>query len=139
MTRLGHRGAVLALIGAVWMLYGASRFGDPPEAADRLVYALVPVGVWAGAWIATGALAAAYALARPGGDRVGFAALVAMPAVRAAVYLWAWLLALTPGPPAGDRDGYTGALIWAAVIAVVLIVADWPDDTRTTGPLAADG
>ncbi|MFF7365805.1 hypothetical protein [Streptomyces sp. NPDC008125] len=104
-ARLSWRGLTLATSGIAWISYGASLAVQPRYGTVRgiqVLLGLAPMPVWGWAWIVAGAVALAYAVARPGRDLPGVAAAMAPP------LLWALAYAL------GGASG-TSATAWGAV------------------------
>lgn len=73
-------------------------------------------------WV-LGALIAAAGAIRPGLERAAFVAAVLMPAERALSHLWSWSAWIIPGVPAGDPHGWQGAIVWAVLAGLVMILA----------------
>lgn len=126
---LGRRGAMLLVFGVLWIIMGAGTTQTPLDPDSPLVHERFPEGLRGSLWLATGALAIFYAWRPPGlRDAVGFVALYAMPATRVLSFGWAYLDHLIPwiGGP-GQDDAWRGAVVYAAMIAAVVITAGWPE------------
>lgn len=132
--RLGRRGAVLLILGLLWILQGIGVYLAPYNAnvgSELLVHEQLPVWLRVSVWCGTGVVAVAYALRRACADTPGFLALVFMPVERAASYGWGFLMYLVPGVPDGYPRGLVSATVWAGVAALVIIVAGWREPTPT--------
>ncbi|MFF6931478.1 hypothetical protein ACFY9D_35150, partial [Streptomyces californicus] len=78
-NRLGRRGAYLACAGMAWTMLGLSFMTEPSPNTVRgmvLLRQIAPMWVWGALWVVCGLTAIAFALARTGRDRYGFAAAV---------------------------------------------------------------
>lgn len=131
-ARLGRRGLVLTMLGAIWVLVGLSTLTTParPEYTLLELFA-VPRGA---AWVVTGIVAMVYAWRPQGEDRRGFLALYVMAAYRCAAYLLGWVAWVVdgvsmPGGP-GEQNGVFGALAWAAVVTLIVIISGWSESHR---------
>lgn len=124
--RLGRRGAVLGALGTVWALYGFGQLIEPvPSTVSlRLALWMAPLDVWMWAWIGAGVTAVACAwLSRPA-DWPGFVALYVLAVPWGLSNLMSW-------QPFGDNPrGWVGAAIWAALVAVISVVAGWDEPSR---------
>lgn len=131
-TRLGRRGTILTLNGAIATLYGAGLIVAPPP--DRrslyLLLMLAPLPVWAWAWITAGVAALGYAWAGPSRDWPGFTAVWAISAAWATGLLLAWW-------PLGESPrGWITACMFGAFGAVCLVVIGWEE---SPGRARSDG
>lgn len=131
--RLGRRGAFLILVGAVWILRGWDLLVEPSD-GELLHQVVLSSAARGGAWIVTGTVAVLAAVRSTGRDGLGFVALVVMPAVLLASHAWAGVQEALGEPVAGAT--WSGVVRWAAVIAVVLIVAGWPEPPTADGARA---
>ena len=129
---VGKRGQILLVFGLVWIGLGVGVLteGDPAYYDQIVPFTWLPETVRAWLWIVTGAAAVAYAW-RPriiAHDGLGFLALYLMPAYRCGAFLWGWLdsrLPLGGGP--GYPHGWVSALIYAAMVAAVIVCSTWPN------------
>jgi hypothetical protein len=124
--RLGRRGQALLVLGLAFLFVGIETLLSPdPIPPDRfLLHALIPSDVRAAIWIVSGGLAIAAAWRR-GGDGFGFAALVVPLVIRSVSLLWstvAYLVGATSWPL-----GWTGAIIWLLLLALVLLISGWAE------------
>jgi hypothetical protein len=122
-VRLGRRGAVLMLLGVVWLLIGAFQILQPPPPANRaglyLLTLLAPYEWWGGVWIAA-SLAAVTAAPRMASDTYGFVALMVPP--------WLWTLVNLAGWALGQAPrGWAAAMVYAALASMIMVVAGWPE------------
>lgn len=127
--RLGRRGASLLVLGIIFVLVGLQTLLSPPVAdfSDRfLLHTLIPHPLQAALWIVPGLLALKAATIRgPGPDGFGFVALVVPLVVRIVSYLFS-VVAFLLG--AGTwAYGWASALIWIAILALVLIISGWAE------------
>jgi hypothetical protein len=122
--RLGHRGALLVLLGGIALLYGVSLLTVPPSphpAGLRLLLSRMDLHGWGITLIVAGAVAVLYAPARQGRDWPGFTALVLVWLPWSLSYFVSWW-------PQGDnaRGWVTGA-IFAIFAAVPAVGATWDE------------
>ena len=129
---VGKRGQILLVFGLIWIGLGVGVLteGEPAYYDQIVPFTWLPETVRAWLWIATGAVAVAYAW-RPriiAHDGLGFLALYLMPAYRCGAFLWGWLDSRLPlgGGPGGLGD-LASALIYAAVVAAVMVCSSWPN------------
>jgi hypothetical protein len=128
-ARLGRRGAALLVLGVIFLLVGLNAAIAPPDVdlSDRfLLHTLIPHPLQALLWIVPGALAIrASAHKGPGNDGFGFIALVVPLIIRIVSYLVSFLAFLVG---AGTwAFGWSQALIWVAILALILIIAGWAE------------
>jgi len=125
---LGHRGRGQLLLAAAWLFIGIDSIADPTVTPTRyLFHESLPPILRAGMWIATGLVATVTAWWAPGKDKWGFVALVIPPAVRFFSYGMAWILGALPLGSIGYVNGWIGAAVWAAVVAIVIHIAATPE------------
>lgn len=127
--RLGRRGAALAVLGAIFILVGLDVIisPDPVHMSDRfLLHTLIPHPIMAAIWIIPGTLAVYASTHRgPGPDGFGFMALVVPLILRIVSYVFsfvAFLFGASTWP-----FGIASALIWTAILALILIIAGWAE------------
>ncbi|WNO26041.1 membrane protein [Arthrobacter phage Wildwest] len=128
-SRLGRRGAALAVLGVIFMLVGLNAAIAPPtvDLSDRfLLHTLIPHPLQALLWIVPGGLALWASIHKgPERDGFGFMALVVPLILRIVSYLWsfvAYLCGLGTWP-----FGWASVLIWLAILALILIIAGWAE------------
>ena len=132
-ARLGRRGTLLALLGAIWIATGITTLIAPPSPGYLLLnIATEAQGV---AWIATG-MVALWCANRPSGhDALGWIALYIMAAYRVLAYGWGlveWAITVDAG---GSLRAAFGALVWVAVLIILVVCAGWPEpEDPQTGP-----
>lgn len=127
--RLGRRGAVLLILGIIWVMQGVAIpvAGDPPTPQDAwLLHTEIPVVLRVALWVATGAVAIVGAtVQRPRWERWGYMALVLMPLERALSYLWSYIVFAVSWGDIGYGRGWVGASIWAASFVLIVTIAGW--------------
>ena len=132
-TRLGVHGCGLLLIAAIWALMGAGVLTAPhvTGSADTiLIHQYIPMPFRATMWLTASALCVTYAIDRRGPRRDGIALALATipPMLRAASYLWSWIMSVVPGEPTGSPRGWLTAAIYACMVGLVWLVAAIRDD-----------
>lgn len=130
-SEMNKRGQVLVILGIIWVAIGASVYMDPhPRGWEHIwMFSAPPVWLRAGAWVATGLVAVLFAV-RPRWithDGFAFLALYVMPAERAAGFLWGWLDHLMPWGGPGYSRGLLGGLVYLVIVALIMVIATWPD------------
>jgi hypothetical protein len=127
--QVNTRGRVLLILGLVWMGIGLDVALDPvpPGWENIWLFTHVPAEWRAGAWFLTGFLAIIVGLRRRNteDDGFGFAALYLMPAERAAAFLYGYMDYLLPFGGPGAPGGLLDALIYVAIVALILVLSDW--------------
>jgi hypothetical protein len=133
LPRLGRRGLMLLLLGLAYTSIGfgfvlipQERFSAP--GAGGLLQVLD--SPWFGfLWIAGGVVACAsgFVRARTGHDAIGFNGLVVPAFVWSAFYTWSFLANVTTGGELGRPSAWIAAVVYAALTAIVLFLARWPD------------
>lgn len=137
--QIGRRGVMLLTFGVLWTVIGAGALSSSGSISPSLIHEYLPAWLRASLWIACGLLAIAYAFRPPGlSDRVGFAALYIMPAVRVLSYTLAWIDYLVPIGGEGYELGWRFAAIYASMLATVVITSGWPEPVRTPRPHELD-
>lgn len=132
---LGRRGAVLAVLGIAFVFNGLGGLatGQPPKPEHMLLFTYIPTIPSALLWIIPGLAALVAAAQRgTGRDGFGFAALVVPLGLRAFSFIWS-----TVSYFAGASDwpfAWTGALTWIALLAMILIIAGWPEEPDLPRP-----
>ncbi|QOP65151.1 membrane protein [Arthrobacter phage Phives] len=128
-SRLGRRGAALLVLGVIFMLVGLNAAIAPPDVdlSDRfLLHTLIPHPIQALLWTVPGILAIRASTHKgPGNDGFGFIALVVPLIIRIVSYLFSFVAYLFG---AGTWPfGWAQALIWLAILALILIIAGWAE------------
>jgi hypothetical protein len=126
IRRFGFRGTALVIIGTIWVGIGFSITGEP-DRPPLLLMELLPDWLRIFLWLGSGTLAVALGLTK-GNDAIGWVALYLMPAVRIASYSFGTVdyFATTVGGPGLER-GWLYALVWIAVISLIVVCAKWPE------------
>jgi hypothetical protein len=116
VQRIGHRGAFLAFLALLDILYGYSILAEPGLVGN---YDLgLTVQSWGLVWLATGIVLLTGIATRH--DRVHFGLAAALKAAWAMIWFKLWLFEHTP-------RGWVPVVIWAAFAAVVVVVSSWPE------------
>lgn len=134
-ARLGRRGAALLVLGVIFMLVGldVALAPDPPDLDRFLLHTLIPHPLRAALWLIPGALAIWASVHKgPGPDGFGFVALVVPLIIRIVSYVFSFVAFLLG---AGTwAFGWASALIWLAILALILIIAGWAEVPSGTVP-----
>ncbi|HEY5834969.1 hypothetical protein [Streptomyces sp.] len=128
--RVGHRGALLTMLGTIALLYGVSLITTPPPVRPpglRLLLGLMGLHGWGATLTAAGVVAILCAPLRQGRDWPGWAALVL-------VWLpWSLSFFVSWWPEGSNPRGWVSGLIFAALAGAPAVCADWdepPPDPR---------
>lgn len=121
--RVGHRGACLLFFAILDLIYGTILVTLPTPIPGTNILNYInhhwpPLPVWGGAWITVGLVCAIHAFRYR--DTPGFVAAMFIKFSWATAYAWAWL----------DGAGLlalAGAAIWTMTVALVAIIATWPE------------
>lgn len=135
VRRVGLRGEALTLLGAAWILMGVGVLTGQhhPQGTD-LWHLTIPETIRGWLWIISGlsALIGArcYRL-----SNIALFLLMLMPMARATSFLWAWIVSVIPGPPAGMPGGWFSAVYHLVMIGFVFFTAhipatSWREDAR---------
>lgn len=125
---LGRRGASLVVLGLAFVFVGLGVMlnHEPPDYDRFLIHTFMPTPLRAALWLIPGLLALLAAAKRgTGADTFGFAALVVPVIVRTVSYVWSSVMYL-----AGESDwpyAWSNALVWVGCLALILIIAGWPE------------
>lgn len=128
--RVGHRGALLILLGMIAMLYGVSLITTPPVPNPpglRLLLGLMGLHGWGVTLAAAGVIAIACSPLKQPRDWPGFTALV---------FVWLpWSLSFfVSWWPQGDNPrGWVSCLVFAAFAAVPAVGANWDEPPPDPG------
>lgn len=106
---VGNRGAVLALLGLIWVLMGTVVHPSTPK--PILIHERMHLWATLLVWSLPGAIAVAAAVLRRI-DPTAWGLLFVGPAVRLASYWWGWVTAAYP-------PAWKGFLVWAAVAVLI--------------------
>ena len=132
-VRLGRRGLVLVLVGVCWVLLGISVILTPYSSQGWVPHEEIPGWARGSVWIITGCVGIVTAWWPPGKDRWGFAAIVLMPLERAASFAVAAVGWALPGIEHGAPRGWISALIWSAVVALIMLITGWQEPPSNRG------
>lgn len=130
---LGYRGRVLLAFGVAWVAYGVNLAVEPPLATSfrwsGLFHEALPIWLRVLLWSGSGTVSIIAAfMPRGSKDSWGFVAVMFMPAERMASYLVGYFSHLFGGT--GSPAYLASAFLWAAVVSVVLVCAQWPEPDR---------
>lgn len=126
-ARLGRRGAILQLTGAIAVLYGYGLWVQPsPDRSGlRLLLKGMPIHGWAVAWVCAGVTALVCAWLQEGRDWPGFTAVWLISVPWSLSYLTSWW------PLGGNPRGWITAAIFGAFGLVCLTAVGWPEPSRS--------
>ena len=141
-AHIGRRGAMLLLLGVLYVVIGSGVFSEPviDEGRYLLLHQYLPDWLRFGLWATTGLIAVAFAF-RPLGrsDAPAWLALYLMPAERVISYIWAFADFYLPLGGPGYERGWVGAALYSIVLGVVVICAGWPEPPETKFEEMAEG
>lgn len=125
---VGRRGAVLAYLALVDLLFALSLYRPPAEPAPglRFLASVLPLEAWGTAWLVVGVVCAVGAFVHRV-DRFAFACAVAIKTLWGGVYLLGWAVGCI-------ERGWVSAVIWLGLAVLVMILAGWPEPRSTTLP-----
>ncbi len=125
--RLGRRGAVLALLGVIYLLVGVAHLTTPASDYQqnvlRVLVNVAPLSVWGVAWVTLGLMAVVAAFLRqrhPRLDTLGYTSLAGLATLWAAGY-GATAIAF------GVSRSLLGLAVWGALAGTLFIIAGWPE------------
>lgn len=122
--RMGHRGALLTLLGGIAILYGISLMTvppSPPQLGLRFLLAFMSLHGWGTTLITAGSVALVCAPLRQGRDWPGFTALVLIWLPWSLSYFVSWW------PQGENPRGWVTCMIFAAFAAVPAVGATWDE------------
>jgi hypothetical protein len=114
-VRIGHRGAVCALLGIIWCFIAAGLILSPPRHVG-LIYERMPIHARAALWAIPGLIGLAAAFARRLRDHAWWI-LIIPPAERAASFGWAFI-----GAPLGLATTVPNAWLGLGVYGALCIL-----------------
>lgn len=133
---LGRRGTFLLLVAVCWVAVGVITITDPaPPPGHGLYEYLAPPWVRGTVFVATGVVGLIGAV-RLKWQPAGYAAVIVMPVIRTTSYAVGWVLSLFPDEvvnTAGHPNGLVFTVLWLVVIAMIAIVAGWPEPPTACG------
>ncbi|MFF8679481.1 hypothetical protein ACF07F_16380 [Streptomyces sp. NPDC015237] len=116
---LGWRGATLAGLGALWIVYGLGLIlttRGSISAGTAPLIRIMCIEAWGGVWIGCGVVGMVAGMLRPGRDVWGFAAVCLLPAY--------WALSFTATAVTGDYEvAWAAVPIYAAIVLLIVVVA----------------
>lgn len=139
--QFGRRGSALVLIGTLWTLLGAGfalipteRFSRPGQGGVLQFMDTQPWG--AVIWVIGGVLAVLCGLTRKirHRDDWGFNGLVLPVFIWMLAYLISFLANIGSNGAYGRASGILGALVFAGLGLLLLLIADWPDPDEAPRP-----
>jgi hypothetical protein len=124
---VGRRGAVLAYLALVDVLFALSLVCPAPETAQssstRFLADLAPLPSWGALWFVVGVVCLVGAFVHRL-DRYAFACAAGIKTLWGGVFLFGWL--------AGEIErGWVGAVLWLGLAVLVVILAGWPEPRET--------
>ena len=130
LKKFGRRGAVLALVGAMQLLFGVMLVlhAPIPNPNDAVLFEYLPVMARSALWMSFGAVALICSTRREW-QKWGWAATVLMPAQRAIAYLWSAVMWVVPGPPPGRLGSVLESLVWTMTTVTLVLVSSWLEDS----------
>lgn len=133
-TRLGHRGAILLVLGGLYVVLGWARHDNPPPSHTE-VFLVSPAGYIG--WAIAGLVAVAFAFvsrsSKVARDWPGFVALTIPPVMWTFAYWWSWIEWTATDGAYGYEDGLRSGIVFAAVSSVPLIVVSWREHFAVNG------
>ena len=114
--RIGKRGSVLLMFGAVWVSIGLG-IRDLPQSHSLPLFHSIPMVWQAWAWIVTGALAMLLALTSRNEWR-GYPVLFPMPFFQALGFIAGFFT---------NHLSWTGVSVWVLLTGILVVIADWPE------------
>lgn len=121
-NRVGHRGACLLFFAVLDLIYGPILIVQDPLPGSPVAYLAVnwpPLPVWGVAWTAVGLVCLVQAFMRR--DQIAFACAMAIKFLWATAHLWALL--------DGAHRALASVIIWMWAVALVGVIATWPEPT----------
>jgi hypothetical protein len=122
--RVGHRGALLILLGGIALLYGISLITTPPlphPLGLHLLLGVMGLHGWGGTLAAAGVVAILCSPLKQGRDWPGFAVLVLVWLPWSLSFLVSWW------PAHENPRGWVSALVFAALAGVPAVGAGWEE------------
>lgn len=122
--RVGHRGALLILLGTIALGYGISLITTPPSPQPiglRLLLGVMGLHGWGAVLASAGAIAVLCAPMRSGKDWPGFAALVLVWLPWSASFFVSWW------PDGSNPRGWVSAIVFIAFAGVPAVGATWEE------------
>lgn len=127
VRRIGHRGALLILLGAIALLYGMSLITTPPPSPTpglHLLLEWMPLRGWGVTLAAAGAVAVVCAPVGQGADWPGFAALTL-------VWLpWSLSFFVSWWPQGTNSRGWVSGLVFISFALIPAVCATWTEPQR---------
>lgn len=146
--RYGYRGACLAILGVIWILFGFSALLAPKEPRSFVLHEMLPVWIRALLWVTSGAVAIWFGLRGADKDDTwGMVALVILPVERMVSFLVSWIVYVVLGlahrawpevPVDGYDRGWYAASVWLLIVVLLRVIAGWPNPRRVL-PLPPSG
>lgn len=131
---LSHKSQGLLLLGLIWIMFGWSvHSGVSASNVSGAWDTFWPAEPRAAVWYATGAYAIYAAITRRH-KNLALALLIVMPAIRMSSFLTAWVVALVPGLPEGQPNGWYFAFFYLIMILLVWYVATSPAPPADRNP-----
>ncbi len=126
---IGRRGVSLLFVALVGVVLSLGLIA-PSAAQSAALGQIVPLQVWAGAWLVTAAVCVVQAFHRL--DRLAFALAVAMFTTWSAQYFVAWFSGAV-------ERGWLAAVIYLGFAGWMAVIATWPEAVRLPFSPVQDG
>jgi hypothetical protein len=124
--RIGRRGAILLILAVIDIAYGMSLVGPASEtlglAATIWREHYAPLWVWGVGWLVIAAILIVSAFLR--NDRFGYAAAIGWKIAWSLTTLASWIVG-------GVERGWVSSIVWAVVAGMIVVIAGWPEPTRS--------
>jgi hypothetical protein len=124
--RIGRRGAILLILAVIDIAYGMSLVGPASEtlglAATIWREHYAPLWVWGVGWLVIAAILIVSAFLR--NDRFGYAAAIGWKIAWSLTSLASWIVG-------GVERGWVSSIVWAVVAGMIVVIAGWPEPTRS--------
>lgn len=123
--KLGRRGAMLTLLGIVYILVGYGAVSRPQERVNGAFMTYLPDWIIFILWGVCGLTAICFAWRKF--DEVGWLALYIPAGLRFISWIGSWVIHLIPGGQGGFVSGWYNAAFTAPFIIVALICSGWKE------------
>lgn len=129
---LEKRSQVLLVFGVLWVGHGLGILATDAAPIPGFIHTYAPNWLSALAWFACGMYAASVGVIGTRRDAWAFTALTVMPMFRLLSFLLALLL--WPADSLASGVAWSGIVVWATVVQILMILADWPNPLHPPRP-----